>query len=180
MTALWDQGARGSATWLQVLGEQVIMPANYDDGTSILIGVQLDGSAAKGLLKGVGALHGVAASGTDVFVADSAGVVTRVTPGVAIETAADVPNPWALLVDGPTLYVSSQPEYCSDTRLGSVYAVPLPSGAPVEIAAGQHCPSALVADDQALYWVNNGDSLEATDLDPFTVIPNGTLMRLSR
>jgi hypothetical protein len=177
----WASSDEGSATWLQLAGERLIVPANYRNKPSELTALSLDGTLTHVLLQAEGQLRSVAVSGEEVVFTDSAGTVGAVpSTGGDMRVVAPLLSPWGVLVDGDTLYVSSQPEYCNDDTLGAVYSVPLAGGTPLQLATAQRCPSGLLADEDALYWVNNGDSTPAVGDTPFAIVPNGSLVKLPR
>lgn len=178
---LWASGTDGSAIWVQKSTDSMILPANLAGNPSTVVVLPFDGADAQLIAQASGLLRGLTIDGSDVVYADSEAGVFRVPlAGGAANLISKVTNPWGVLVDGDTLYVSSQPEYCDDTKLGAVYAAPVSGGEPVQLASDQRCPSGLLADDDALYWVNNGDSTAATDSTSFAIVPNGSLVKLPR
>lgn len=178
---LWAPGADGSAIWVQRSTDSMILPANFATNPSTVVVVPFDGSDARLIAQASGLLRGLAIDAADVIFSDSEAGVFRV-PLAGGETSliTQVQNPWGLLVDGDTLYISAQPEYCDESKRGAIYAAPLSGGEAVELASEQRCPSGLLADEDALYWVNNGDSTPATDSAPFAIVPNGSLVKLPR
>lgn len=178
---LWAPGADGSAIWVQRSTDSMILPANFATNPSTVVVVPFDGSQAQLIAQAGGLLRGLAIDGPDVIFSDSEAGVFRVPlAGGETSLVTQVQDPWGLLVDGDTLYISSQPEYCDESKRGTIYAAPLSGGEAVELASQQRCPSGLLADADALYWVNNGDSTPATDSAPFAIVPNGSLVKLPR
>jgi hypothetical protein len=178
---LWSAGAEGSATWLRQNEEFMILPANFRSNPSTVIALPFDGSDARYLAQAEGQLRAVALDGQDVLYTDNLAGVFRVPlAGGTPSLVASPKEPWGLHVHADTLYISGQPEYCDAQRQGAIYSMPLAGGEVLELANGQRCPSAMLADEEALYWVNNGDSTQASNDLPFAIVPNGSLVRLPR
>ena len=117
----------------------------------------------------------VAAVSSDeiVFTAPAARAVWRVGWGsTGSAVVEDLVAPYGIATHGEWVYFTERlssslngTEQCLPT--GSVKAVPLSGGEPVVIADGLLCPSRIEADDDAVYWIVNGEYGEA----------NGSVMR---
>jgi hypothetical protein len=123
---------------------------------------------------------GFAVHSDGIYFADAEGgtVELLANGSTSSEVIANVPHPWALVVDADHLYVSTQPVgYCATGLEGDLRRIDRASGEITVLASDLACPSMLVASADALYWVNNGT---ASTEDGFEAHGNGSLMKLSR
>jgi hypothetical protein len=81
------------------------------------------------------------------------------------ELVSSPSEPFAIALDDRYLYFTERSQHSAgdptqcDTPTGRLLALPL-GGGPVEVLAeGLVCPSTLVVTDAAVFWVNNGESV---------------------
>jgi hypothetical protein len=146
---------------------------------SRLMRVPFDGSGATTLLDRQTRIGGFEILGNLLYFVDyGQGTFESITITGGVATLiAQIENPWGLLIEGETAYITTQPDFCTDGPEGDLQRIDLATGSALLLAEGLTCPSMMVGTDDALYWVNNGTA----DVDAgFIAHRDGSLMMLPR
>jgi hypothetical protein len=81
------------------------------------------------------------------------------TPGDLKANVGGLNRPWGIAVDDEYFYVTerfSPPDAACTESIGTLKAFPIAGGEPTVLARDLPCPSWMVVDSNAIYWVNNG------------------------
>jgi hypothetical protein len=159
-STLWD-GDASTKLWQAVATEEALYMTTNSDKLSPYPGykvlrLDLNSFATSPLTTNKGFLTGIAVVPGRVIVADSENgkVLSVAQTGGDVMELADVPTPWSLATDASFVYVASRPQECKDS--GAVYRIPLKGGPAQLLSENQACPSAVLVDDDSVYWMNTG------------------------
>jgi sugar lactone lactonase YvrE len=85
-----------------------------------------------------------------------AGCGTSSSKVVTLTKTAAGESPWAIAVDGTSIYWTSLGSCGGDAGAptGLIVKMPLAGGSPKTLATGQGGPAAIAVDDKSVYWVN--------------------------
>lgn len=164
---------------------------DFDAATGAIYEANLDGSGPRPLVGNLAVPEGIGVrDGVLYFAALGAFAPGQSTPTVSggvyrmnlsgstpEELVSSASEPFAIALDDRYIYFTERsqnsagdPAQC-DTPTGRLLALPLGGGQAEVVAQGLVCPSTIVVTDTAVFWVNNGDSVN---------YGTGTVMRVAK
>ena len=164
---------------------------DFEAATGAIYEANLDGSGARPLVGNLAVPEGISVrDGVLYFAALGAFAPGQNTPTVSggvyrmnlsgstpEELVSSASEPFAIALDDRYIYFTERsqnsagdPAQC-DTPTGRLLALPLGGGQAEVVAQGLVCPSTIVVTDTAVFWVNNGDSVN---------YGTGTVMRVAK